>query len=140
MKPDGSERVGFQERAMYKLFVSLGAISGGLAVILGAFATHNLRGTLDPSAIALMETGVRYQMIHALALIAVGILCLQRKEPTLALKVAGISFLMGTVLFAGSLYVLAFQNLFWVGLMTPIGGLALIVGWVCLAIAPWQQL
>jgi uncharacterized membrane protein YgdD (TMEM256/DUF423 family) len=87
-----------------------------------------------------METGVRYQMIHALALIAVGILCLQRKEPTLALKAAGISFLMGIVLFAGSLYVLAFQSLFWVGLMTPIGGLALIVGWVCLAIAPWQQL
>jgi uncharacterized membrane protein YgdD (TMEM256/DUF423 family) len=139
MKPDGTERVSFQERAMYKLFVSLGAIFGGLAVIIGAFATHSLRHTLTPDAIALLETGVRYQIIHALALIAVGILGLQRKEPTLILNVAGISFLVGICLFAGSLYVLAFQSLVWVGLITPIGGLALIVGWGCLAIAPWQQ-
>ena len=124
---------------MQKLFLSLGAIYGGLAVAIGAFATHALRATLSPESLHLIETGVRYQMIHALALLCVGILCIQIKALDLTLILAGIGFAIGIIGFSGSLYALALTSPVWLGFITPLGGLSLILGWASLAIAGWKQ-
>jgi uncharacterized membrane protein YgdD (TMEM256/DUF423 family) len=126
---------------MQKFFLSFGAIYGGLAVAIGAFATHALRATLNPQSLHLIETGVRYQMIHALALLCVGILCIQIKDPDLTLTLAGFSFTIGVIGFSGSLYALALvsPSPTWLGFITPLGGLALILGWASLAIATWKQ-
>jgi uncharacterized membrane protein YgdD (TMEM256/DUF423 family) len=126
---------------MQKFFLSLGAIYGGLAVTIGAFATHALRASLNPQSLQLIETGVRYQMIHALALLCVGILCIQIKDPDLTLTLAGFSFAIGIIGFSGSLYALALvsPSPTWLGFITPLGGLALILGWASLAIAAWKQ-
>lgn len=121
---------------MQKIFLSLGAIYGGLAVAIGAFATHALRTTLNPQSLHLIETGVRYQMIHALVLLSVGILCIQIKAPDLTLTLAGISFAIGIIGFSGSLYALALLSPVWFGYITPLGGLALIFGWACLRLLP----
>lgn len=127
---------------MQKVFLSLGAIYGGLAVAIGAFATHALRASLNSQSLHLIETGVRYQMIHALALLCVGILCTQIKDPDLTLTLAGFSFAIGVIGFSGSLYALALlvsPSPTWLGFITPLGGLALILGWTSLAIAAWKQ-
>jgi uncharacterized membrane protein YgdD (TMEM256/DUF423 family) len=116
------------------LWIRIGAISAALAVAAGAFGAHGLREMLAASGRAeTFETAVRYHMAHALALVAVGLLGLHAGRGT-DLEVAGWSFLVGTVLFSGSLYGLSLSGPRWLGPITPLGGVAFIVGWIALAL------
>ncbi len=116
---------------MERLFFALGALSGGLGVALGAFGAHGLRARLAADMLATFETGVRYQVYHALALLAVAF-ALTRWPGSGLPPAAGWLFLAGTVLFSGSLYLLALTGARWWGAVTPFGGLAFIAAWGCL--------
>ena len=120
-------------RPMDRTFLLIGALAGFTAVTLGAFAAHGLRGRLSPDMMAVFETGVRYHMYHALAIIATALI-MGRFGGRLAIA-AGWSFTAGIVLFSGSLYLLAFTGISGLGAITPIGGVAFLVGWACLAFA-----
>jgi uncharacterized membrane protein YgdD (TMEM256/DUF423 family) len=122
-----------------KLFLSLGALAGLLAVALGAFGAHALRGRLDDYARGVFETAVQYHFYHALALVLVGVLLLSQPATAL-LKSSGWLFLIGIAVFSGSLYLLAITGIKWLGAVTPLGGLAFIAGWGCLAAAAWKLL
>ena len=115
----------------------LGAVSAAIAVAAGAFGAHALRSRLDPASLAVFETGARYQMYHALALFA-SAWAVQR-WPGGAARWAGRCFVAGTVLFSGSLYLLALTGSRWLGAVTPLGGVAFLAGWVALALAPGAQ-
>jgi len=121
---------------MHNWMLSIAALFGGTAVMLGAFAAHGLRGTLSERMLETFQTGVHYQMYHALALLAVGIL--YRLWPSKMLSSAAYLFVAGTLLFSGSLYVLALGGPRWFGPITPIGGLCYIAAWICLATACWR--
>jgi uncharacterized membrane protein YgdD (TMEM256/DUF423 family) len=114
-----------------RVFFLLGSVSAALGVALGAFAAHGLRGRLDTDMLNVFETGVRYQMYHALALLAVG--WASTRWPGSATSAAGWCFVAGTMVFSGSLYVLSLTGQRWLGAITPFGGLAFIAGWVLLA-------
>lgn len=117
---------------MDKTFLLIGALLGGLGVGLGAFGAHGLRGRLSPEMLAVFETGVRYQMYHALAILLVASL-VGRLDGGRLLSAAGWAFTAGVAVFSGSLYALALTGITVLGAITPIGGLAFLVGWVCLA-------
>ena len=110
-----------------------GSILALLAVAAGAFGAHALRSRLAPDLQAVFETGARYHMYHALALFAVG--WAQSQWPSGWSTAAGWLFIIGTVIFSGSLYLLALSGVRWLGAITPIGGVALLAGCACLAIA-----
>jgi uncharacterized membrane protein YgdD (TMEM256/DUF423 family) len=118
---------------MDRLFITLGAASGFVAVAAGAFGAHALRARLAPDLLAVFETAARYQMYHALALLAVAWVAARWPGPLPAW--AGWLFVTGTVLFSGSLYALALSGIRWLGAITPLGGAAFLAGWVCLALA-----
>ena len=109
----------------------LGAINGFLAVAFGAFAAHALRNLLSSGLLEVFQTGVEYQGVHALALLAVGILGRDNRDK--ALNLAGWAFATGIVLFSGSLYLLALTDIRWMGAITPLGGTAFLLGWGALA-------
>jgi uncharacterized membrane protein YgdD (TMEM256/DUF423 family) len=109
----------------------LGAAFAGLAVAAGAFGAHMLKSVLDATMLGVFETGVRYQMYHALALGLVA--CLGERHPRLRLQAVGWLFLIGILLFSGSLYALSLRGIRWVGALTPLGGAAFIIGWVLFA-------
>lgn len=113
------------------VFLAAGALSAAIAVGAGAFGAHGLRSSLSPDMLTVFETAVRYQMYHALGLLTAGIL--ERMAPSSLLRGAGWSFVGGTLLFSGSLYVLATAQMRWLGAVTPFGGVAFISGWVLLA-------
>jgi len=115
-----------------RLFFILGSVFAGLGVALGAFAAHGLRSTLSPADLATFETGVRYQMYHAFALLVVAG-ALARWEGAMTAVAAGWMFVAGIVLFSGSLYVLVTTGPRWMGAVTPLGGVAFLVGWALLA-------
>jgi uncharacterized membrane protein YgdD (TMEM256/DUF423 family) len=121
---------------MDRLFFVLGALSGFAGVALGAFAAHGLKSRLGPELLATFEIGVRYQMFHALALLAVG--WAQTRWPGPALAASGWLFVAGTLLFSGSLYALSLTGEKWLGAVAPAGGLALLGGWLCLAWGAWR--
>ena len=121
---------------MDRIFFLAGTLSGFVGVALGAFAAHGLKARLAPELLATFEVGVRYQMYHALALIGVAWAC--TRWPGSAALAAGWLFLAGTIVFSGSLYLLAFTGTRWLGAITPIGGLAFLAGWLCLAAAAWR--
>ncbi|MGQ0594640.1 MAG: DUF423 domain-containing protein [Gammaproteobacteria bacterium] len=110
-----------------------GAISGFVAVAAGAFGAHFLKARLAPDALAIFETGARYQMYHALALLAVA--CVTARAPSVVGSAAGWLFVTGTVVFSGSLYALALTGWRGLGAVTPLGGAAFLCGWVCLLVA-----
>jgi uncharacterized membrane protein YgdD (TMEM256/DUF423 family) len=110
-----------------------GAIAAALGVTLGAFGAHGLRGRIAPDLLAIYETGVRYHLVHALGLLAVGWAADRWPGPWATL--AGWLFLAGILVFCGSLYLLALTGLRWLGAITPLGGLAFIAGWLALALA-----
>ncbi len=118
---------------MDKTFLLVGALAGFTAVAFGAFGAHALRGRLTPEMLAAFETGVRYQMYHALAILAVGVMMARLGGWLFA--TAGWLFTAGMVLFSGSLYVLALSGVTTFGAVTPIGGLLLLGGWGCLIVA-----
>ena len=121
---------------MDRLFGVLGATSAGLAVAAGAFGAHLLRGRVPADLLAVFETGARYQMYHALALLLVAGALSRGAAP--ALRVAGTLFVVGTVLFSGSLYLLALTDVRWLGAVTPLGGLCFLGGWASLALGLWH--
>ena len=118
---------------MERIFFGIGAILAGIAVGLGAFGAHALRGTLSPEDLVTFETGVRYQMYHALALL--GVAWAVGRWDTVLLEWAGWLFLLGTLVFSGGLYILVLTGQRWLGAVTPLGGLAFILAWVLLASA-----
>ncbi|WP_444996546.1 DUF423 domain-containing protein [Aliikangiella sp. IMCC44359] len=105
------------------------------AVLLGAFAAHGLKGSLDSYSLGVFKTAVDYQMHHAIGLLIVGTLSAMEYFSTKFLKLSAIAFIIGIFIFSGSLYALALLHLKWLGAITPFGGLAFIVGWVLLLIA-----
>ena len=115
----------------------VGALSAFVAVAAGAFGAHALRDRLEPSLLAVFETGARYQMSHALALIGVGLWRDHRDAPGLGFAAWG--FAAGTVLFSGSLYALALSGVRVFGAITPLGGVAFLLGWLALARAAWSR-
>lgn len=114
------------------IFGVLGAILGFLGVLAGAFGAHALRARLAPELLAAFETGARYQQIHALALLVVALIL--RLHPSRAARTAGWLFTAGTVLFSGSLYALALTGERTLGMITPLGGLCLLAGWVAMIV------
>lgn len=116
---------------MHKKFIAIAALLGALSVGLGAFGAHGLKKILDANQLATFETAVRYQFYHTLALLAVGILFQQYANNRVLW--AGRFFLIGILVFSGSLYLLCLLPQFsWLGAITPIGGASFIVGWLCL--------
>jgi uncharacterized membrane protein YgdD (TMEM256/DUF423 family) len=118
------------------VFAVLATLSGCLAVALGAFGAHALKARLDPDLLAIFETGVRYQFYHVIGLLAAA-WAIHLGGQTAA-RAAGWLFVAGTIVFSGTLYVLALSGARWLGAITPIGGVAFIAGWLSLAWAFWQ--
>ena len=122
---------------MDRVFFGLGSVSALLAVAAGAFGAHTLKGWLSPESMAIFETAVRYQMYHALGLLAVAWATTRWSGPLS--RTAGWLFVIGTVLFSGSLYALALTGPKWLGAFTPLGGVAFLAGWACLAASARSQ-
>jgi uncharacterized membrane protein YgdD (TMEM256/DUF423 family) len=118
---------------MERLFFTLGSILGGLGVALGALGAHALKERLNADALSTFEIAVRYQMYHALALLAVAWAVNRWPDSNLPV-VAGWSFVAGIALFSGSLYALSLTGARWLGAVAPLGGAAFIGGWICLAL------
>jgi uncharacterized membrane protein YgdD (TMEM256/DUF423 family) len=116
-----------------KTFLLVGSLAAFLAVALGAFGAHGLRTRLSPDMLAVFETGVRYHMYHALAVLLTGLI-VARLDGWLVYT-AGWAFALGIVLFSGSLYLLAITGVTMWGAVTPIGGVAFLIGWACLIVA-----
>jgi uncharacterized membrane protein YgdD (TMEM256/DUF423 family) len=112
-------------------WTAVGAVAGAVGVMLGAFGAHGLKGRVEPDLLAVFETGVRYHLVHALALVAVGLASTRWNNAWVG--AAGWLFLAGIVIFSGSLYLMTFTGARWLGAITPIGGLAFIVAWLLLA-------
>jgi uncharacterized membrane protein YgdD (TMEM256/DUF423 family) len=121
---------------MERTFALIGSLLALLAVVFGAFGAHALRARLSPGDLAIFETGVRYQMYHALALFAVA--WAVSRWPSGATTAAGWLFVVGVLVFSGSLYVLVLTGQRWLGAVTPLGGLALVCGWACLGWAIYR--
>jgi len=118
-----------------KIFLALGSIAMLLAVALGAFGAHALKQTLAPELMATYETAVNYHFIHALGLLAVGLLALHLPASSGTLRWAGILMAAGLLLFSGSLYALSLSGIRGLGVLTPVGGVALLAAWLLLAVA-----
>jgi uncharacterized membrane protein YgdD (TMEM256/DUF423 family) len=128
---------------MQKMIFSLGATFAAIAVILGAFGAHALKAKFEPEQLQVFETGVRYQMYHAFALIIAGLVYDKFNQPML--NYSAFFFIAGIIFFSGSLYLLASKNLLgienwkFLGPITPLGGLCFIVGWVLLAVSAFKK-
>jgi uncharacterized membrane protein YgdD (TMEM256/DUF423 family) len=121
---------------MDRLFLGIGALSALVGVAAGAFGAHGLKSRLDAEMLTIFEVAVRYQMYHAFGLIAVA--WAHTRWPVSAVTAAGWLFVAGTLLFSGSLYLLSLTGLRWLGAITPLGGLAFLAGWACIAWAAWR--
>jgi uncharacterized membrane protein YgdD (TMEM256/DUF423 family) len=115
-----------------RFWLASGALAGAIGVAVGAFGAHGLRRVVPPDLLVTFETGVRYHLVHALALVAVG--CALDRRPGRWASVAGWCFLVGILLFSGSLYALVLSGARWLGVITPLGGVAFIGGWLAVAI------
>jgi uncharacterized membrane protein YgdD (TMEM256/DUF423 family) len=121
-----------------KIFVLLGSLSAFLGVALGAFGAHGLKTKVAPDMLSVWETGVLYHLVHALGLVLIGVLC--HLMPDVALvRNAGWAIFIGSILFSGSLYVLVLTGIKPIGMITPLGGVAFLAGWLLLAAAAWQH-
>jgi uncharacterized membrane protein YgdD (TMEM256/DUF423 family) len=121
---------------MLRGFLMLAAFFGFTGVALGAFAAHGLKNRLTPEYLAIFHTGVTYQLVHTLALLGVALLAAQ--IPGRLITWAGASFAIGILLFSGSLYLLTITGVSKLGIITPFGGLAFLIGWFCLGLAAWR--
>jgi len=122
---------------MQRLFLSFAALSGFVAVALGAFAAHGLKHSLNPESLAIFHTATNYQMYHALALLLTS-LFMTRHPQSSALKTSSIAFAIGSLLFCGSLYALALGAPPLLGIITPFGGLGFLLGWASLAVYAYR--
>jgi uncharacterized membrane protein YgdD (TMEM256/DUF423 family) len=121
---------------MAKHYLMAAALSGFIAVALGAFGAHGLKQRLSADLLAVYQTGVQYHFYHTFALLAVGLLMLHMPANA-SLRWSGILFIAGIVIFSGSLYVLGLTGVKWLGAITPLGGVAFLVAWLLLARAAW---
>jgi len=119
-----------------RVFFSIGAVFGALGVAAGAFGAHGLKGWVSPELLAVFETGVRYHLVHALALLAVA--WASTRWTSAAIRAAGWLFVAGILVFSGSLYVLTLTGIRALGAITPFGGVAFIGGWLLLAWGAWR--
>lgn len=119
--------------AIARLFLSIGSMSGALAVLLGAFGAHGLKDRLSERMLVNYMTGVEYHFYHTLALLVVGLVAMH--YPSRQLSASGWAFTIGILIFSGSLYVMALTGITKLGAITPIGGLCFIAGWILLAVA-----
>jgi uncharacterized membrane protein YgdD (TMEM256/DUF423 family) len=117
-----------------RLFLIAAAVSGLLAVAFGAFGAHALKDSLSPAAMEIYKTAVQYQMFHTTALLIIGLLALKFHESR-PLRWSGYLMIGGILLFSGSLYTMSISGILWLGMLTPIGGVMLIVGWLLLVFA-----
>lgn len=122
---------------MVRVFLLLAAFGGFTGVALGAFAAHGLKARLSPDYLAVFQTGTHYQMLHSLALLAVALLMLQAPRPLL--RISGWLFALGILLFSGSLYLLTLMGMPRLGMITPLGGVSFLAGWLCLGLAAWRM-
>ena len=120
---------------MTQFFLTIAAIFGGLSVAGGAFGAHALREKISDRSLEIFETSARYQMYHALALLLVAMLMSRLENPPTTLLVSGWVFIIGVVIFSGSLYALSLTGIKSLGAVAPLGGLALMLGWAALAVA-----
>ena len=118
---------------MFQPLISVASVNGLLAVLLGAFMTHSLKESITEELLSTFQTGVTYHMYHSLALLAVSLLNLHFPHSRL-LKLSAYSFLLGIILFSGSLYFLTLTEVRGIGMITPIGGVFLILGWIALCL------
>ena len=118
---------------MHRRFLILAGLLGFLGVLLGAFGAHGLKSRIEPAMLETFEVGVRYHLVHAVALLVVALM--SQQQSCSCIKVAGWSFTVGIVIFSGTLYVLAVTGMKWLGAITPIGGVAFMVGWIALLVA-----
>lgn len=121
---------------MLRSFLMLAAFFGFTGVALGAFAAHGLKDRLSAEYLAIFHTGVTYQLVHTLALLGVALLATH--IPGRIVTWAGVSFVVGILLFSGSLYLLTLTGISKLGIITPFGGVAFLVGWLCLGLAAWR--
>lgn len=121
-----------------KIFVLLGSLNMLLGVALGAFGAHGLKSRVTPDLLVVWQTGVQYHLAHALGLLLIGILCQMIPDPAMV-RNAGWAILVGIILFSGSLYVMVLSGVRVLGIITPFGGVAFLIGWLLLIIAAWKQ-
>lgn len=122
---------------MERTFFLLGSLSAFVGVAAGAFGAHGLKSRLSADLLATFEVAVRYQMYHAFGLLAVS--WVLTKWPSSLATFSGWCFVIGTVLFSGSLYLLSLSGIKWLGAITPLGGLAFLAGWLCLGYTVWRD-
>ena len=124
---------------MDRIFIIIGSVVMFLAVGFGAFGTHALSDYFldNPDLKSSYDTAVRYQVIHGLAIFAAA--WVVQRWPVTSASIAGWLFVLGIVLFSGSLYILALSGLGWMGAITPIGGLCFLAGWVLIAVTAWRN-
>ena len=120
-----------------RLLLAAGAVAALIGVAAGAFGAHGLEGRVEPRMVEVFETGARYQMYHALGLLALGLAASRWPDPLWG--VAGGLFGAGIVVFSGSLYLLALSGVGWLGAITPLGGLSFLGGWTAAAVAAWRS-
>lgn len=121
-----------------KLFIILGSLSAFFGVGLGAFGAHGLKSRVAPEMLVVWQTGVQYHLVHALALLLIGIICHLVPDDSLV-RAAGWALLIGTLLFSGSLYVMVLSGIRPLGMITPLGGIAFLIGWLLLTMAAWRS-
>ncbi len=124
---------------MAKLLLLLASVSGFTGVALGAFAAHGLRNRLPDNLLSAIQTGVQYQLWHTTALIGIALLLLRWPESTF-FRVSGGLFVLGILLFSGSLYALALSGIGKLGIITPFGGVAFLLAWLSLGLGVWRHL
>ena len=122
---------------MLKAAFLFAAASGAIGVMLGAFGAHGLRGQLEDRLMHAFETAVQYQLLHSVTLLVVALLLMQSGR-SLALEISAGAFMLGILLFSGSIYGLVLTELKWLGPVTPLGGVCFIAGWIALFIGGWQ--
>ncbi|MDX2481238.1 MAG: DUF423 domain-containing protein [Desulfuromusa sp.] len=121
---------------MEKIFLILGALSACFGVAAGAFGAHVMKSRLSPEMLSVFEVGIRYQMYHAFALVTVA--WVLSRWPSPMITTSGWLFVIGTILFSGSLYLLSVSGVKWLGAITPLGGLAFLAGWIFIAWGVWR--
>ena len=119
-------------------YVATGAFCAALAVIFGAFGAHGIEARLEPRMLSVYQTAVEYHTYHALGIILIGLIITTRPNSILTRWAAAI-MLAGIILFSGSLYLLSFSGMRWLGAITPFGGLAFIIAWLLVGIAWWRE-
>ena len=123
---------------MTQFFLAIASLLAGTSVAAGAFASPALQEQLSARALNIFETAVKYQMYHALALLAVALLLSRNETSQIPFLAAGSAFILGIMIFSGSLYALSLTGIQWLGAMTPLGGIAFLVGWGCLTVAAFR--